>query len=175
IDGSFAPWVGALIPGGQPLLIVADNGREEEVITRLARVGYDDTRGYLKGGIQSWKNAGKEIDTISSVSADEFAQTLKMGTVSVIDVRKSAEFQSEHVENAHNVPLDFLNSRLAEIPKAGDVYLHCAGGYRSMIAASILKARGWSNVIDIRGGITAIANTDVPRTDYACSKSTNKI
>ncbi|NOT73453.1 MAG: MBL fold metallo-hydrolase [Cyclobacteriaceae bacterium] len=171
IDGSFAPWVGALIPVGQPLLIVADEGREEEVITRLARVGYDNTLGYLKGGIQSWKDGGKDIDSITSVSPHEFADRFRKENLHVIDVRKITEFQSEHVDNAINIPLDFLNNHLYEIPKEKEVFLHCAGGYRSMIAASILKARGWNNIVDITGGFSAIAGTDVPRTDYACTKT----
>lgn len=172
IDGSFAPWVGALIPGAQqPLLIVAEKGREEEVITRLARVGFDNTIGYLQGGFQAWLDAGKETDVVDSISALEFADRFKQQKLYVIDVRKSGEFQAEHIENAANVPLDYINAHLAEIPKSGDVYLHCAGGYRSMIAASILKARGWNNLIDVQGGFKAIAETSVPRTDFACTKA----
>jgi hydroxyacylglutathione hydrolase len=175
IDGSFAPWVGALIPGVyHPLLIITEQGREEEVVTRLARVGFDNTLGYLKGGIKAWLQAGKEIDRIETISANEFARRAKENIFTIIDVRKPGEFEAEHVTDAVNIPLDFLNSRLAEIPKEGDVYLHCAGGYRSMIAASILKARGWNNLIDIQGGFKAIAETDVPRTDYACTKAERK-
>jgi hydroxyacylglutathione hydrolase len=172
IDGSFAPWVGSLIPGvAHPLLLITDEGREEEVVTRLARVGYDNTLGYLKGGLKSWLQADKEIDSIESVSAREFASRWKDQKLTVIDVRKPGEFQVEHIENAINVPLDFLNTHLAEIPKEREVYIHCAGGYRSMIAASILKSRGWDNLIDIKGGFSAIAETNVKRTDYACTKS----
>jgi hydroxyacylglutathione hydrolase len=173
IDGSFAPWVGALIPGTQqPLLIVADKGREEEVITRLARVGFDHAIGYLNGGFQTWRDAGKEIDLVDTISAAEFAGRFKEQKLYVIDVRKPGEYQAEHIEGAANVPLDYINQHLAEIPKTGDVYLHCAGGYRSMIAASILKARGWNNLTDVQGGLKAIAATAVPRTDFACTKST---
>jgi hydroxyacylglutathione hydrolase len=175
IDGSFAPWVGSLIPGiDHPLLIIADEGREEEVVTRLARVGFDHTRGYLKGGINSWIQSGKEMDLIESISAKEFANRMKEQTLTIIDVRKPGEFETDHVTGAINIPLDFLNSHLAEIPKDGEVYLHCAGGYRSMIAASILKSRGWENVVDVSGGFKAITETDVPRTDDVCSKSAGK-
>ncbi|PZR41792.1 MAG: MBL fold metallo-hydrolase [Azospira oryzae] len=169
IDGSFAPWVGALIPGvGHPLLIITDEGREEEVVTRLARVGFDNTLGYLKGGIKSWLQSGKEMDSIESISANELARRQSEQALTIIDVRKPGEFEAEHVTGAMNIPLDFLNSHLAEIPKEGKVYLHCAGGYRSMIAASILKSRGWNNLVDVSGGFKAITETDLPRTDYVC-------
>lgn len=175
IDGSFAPWVGSLIPGvGHPLLIITDEGREEEVVTRLARVGFDNTLGYLKGGIKSWLQSDKEIDVIDSISAMELARRMKQQTLTIIDVRKPGEFEAEHVTDARNIPLDFLNSHLAEIPKEGEVYLHCAGGYRSMIAASILKSRGWDNLVDVSGGFKAIMETDIPRTDYVCSKTVSK-
>lgn len=169
IDGSFAPWAGSLIPGvAHPLLLITDDGREEEVVTRLARVGFDNTLGYLKGGFKAWLQAGKDMDRIESVSADEFEHRQKDQKLLIIDVRKPGEFQAEHVEGALNIPLDYLNTHLAEIPKEGEVYLHCAGGYRSMIAASILKARGWDNLIDIQGGYKAITKTDVVCTDYVC-------
>lgn len=173
IDGSFAPWVGALIPGiAQPLLLITEAGREKEVVTRLARVGYDHTLGYLKGGMASWITASKEVDTIESISAAELSNRTKQGPVTVLDVRKPSEFEAEHLEGAINTPLDFLNDHLAEIPKSGPVYLHCAGGYRSMIAISILKSRGWDNIIDIDGGFKAIAETDLPKTTFVCqSKS----
>lgn len=161
-----------MIPGvTHPLLLITDEGREEEVVTRLARVGFDNTLGYLKGGLKSWLQANKEIDSIESVSANEFAARWRDQKLTVIDVRKPGEFQAEHIENAINVPLDFLNTHLAEIPKKNEVYIHCAGGYRSMIAASILRSRGWNNLIDIKGGFSAIAETNVKRTDYACSKN----
>ncbi len=169
IDGSFAPWVGALIPGvAQPLLIVADKDREEEIVTRLARVGYDNTLGFLKGGFKSWLQAGKDIDVIESVSPQELANRYATQTLKVIDVRKPTEFAAEHMEGAINMPLDYINDYLAEIPKEGEVYVHCAGGYRSMIAVSILKARGWNNLIDVQGGFKAMAETSIPRTDYVC-------
>ena len=172
IDGSFAPWVGSLIPGvAQPLLVIADKGREEEVVTRLARVGFDNTLGYLRNGFKSWLQAGKEIDTIENVSASEFASRFKKEKLFIIDVRKPGEFQAEHIEGAVNIPLDFINNHLAEVPKTGQVYLHCAGGYRSMIAASMLKARGWDNLININDGMKAITATDVPCTNYVCTKT----
>jgi rhodanese-related sulfurtransferase len=168
INGSFAPWVGALVPGvNHPILIVADEGREQEVITRLARVGYDHTKGYLKGGIHAWKKAGKETDTIPSIPAQELAALYKVGQPKIFDVRKENEFEAGHIIDAANTPLDYLNDRLAAIPKEETIYLHCAGGYRSMIAASILKARGWEKVVDIDGGFKAISETDIPRTDFA--------
>ena len=170
LDGNFAPWVGALIPDvQQPILFVADEGREEEVVTRLARVGYDHAIGYLKGGFQSWTAAGKEVDKINSISADEFARRYaRDNNLKVVDVRKPGEYQAEHVEKAQSAPLDYLNEHLAELPQEQVMYLHCAGGYRSMIAASILKARGFDNVVNVDGGFKAIAETAVPRTAYVC-------
>lgn len=170
IDGNFAPWVGTLIPDiKQRILLVTDEGREEEVVTRLARVGYDYTIGYLKGGINAWKQAGKEVDAITSISAETFAQRFEQNNaIRVIDVRKPGEFQAEHVETAQSAPLDYLNEHLAELPKEETMYLHCAGGYRSMIAASILKARGFENVVNVAGGFKAIAETSVPKTAFVC-------
>lgn len=170
INGSFAPWVGALIPDiQQPILIIADQGQEEEVVTRLARVGYDHAIGYLKGGFEAWKEAGKETDCILSLGADKFAGLYAANSdLKVVDVRKPSEYQAEHAVNAQNVPLDHLNDHLAELPTDETMYLHCAGGYRSMIAASILKARGYDNVVNIAGGFKAIAETAVPKTTYVC-------
>ncbi|WP_161890330.1 MBL fold metallo-hydrolase [Pontibacter russatus] len=170
IDGNFAPWVGTLIPDiKQQLLLVTDEGREEEVVTRLARVGYDYTIGYLNGGMDAWKTASKEVDTINSISAETFAQRFELdNAIKVVDVRKPGEFQAEHVETAQSVPLDYLNEHMAELPKEETMYLHCAGGYRSMIAASILKARGYENVVNVEGGFKAIAETSVPKTAFVC-------
>lgn len=169
IDGSFAPWVGSLVPGvNHPILLVAEQGREREIVTRLSRVGYDNTLGYLEGGIDAWKRAGKELDSIRSVPASMLAQQMKKEKTTIIDVRKESEYQAEHVEGAINTPLDYLNDYLTQIPKDETVFLHCAGGYRSMIAASILKSRGWNNLIDIDGGFKAIAETNIPRTNYVC-------
>ncbi|MFD1184803.1 MBL fold metallo-hydrolase [Pontibacter rugosus] len=170
IDGNFAPWVGTLIPDiRQQLLLVTDEGREEEVVTRLARVGYDFTIGYLKGGMDAWQQAGKEVDAIDSIAAAAFAQRYEQdNAIKVVDVRKPGEFQAEHVETAQSAPLDYLNEHLAELPNEETMYLHCAGGYRSMIAASILKARGYDNVVNIEGGFKAIAETSVPKTAFVC-------
>ncbi|RKQ49294.1 glyoxylase-like metal-dependent hydrolase (beta-lactamase superfamily II) [Roseivirga pacifica] len=169
ITGSFAPWVGALITDlQQPIVFLADEGREEEVVTRLSRVGYDNTLGYLKGGIEAWKAAGKEVDTITSVSADTFKTELEAGNANVLDVRKPGEYISEHIEKAKNTPLDFINDEMARIDKSTEYYIHCAGGYRSMIFASILKSRGYNKVIDVAGGFKAIKEAGIPVTDYVC-------
>jgi rhodanese-related sulfurtransferase len=168
IDGQFAPWVGALILDiKQEILLVTPEGREEETIKRLARVGYDNTLGYLKGGFEEWKKAGLEYDTITSVTAQVLEEKMKE-KVPVFDVRKPGEYASEHILDVPSTPLDFLNEHLAEFPKEEDFYLHCAGGYRSMIAASILKARGYHNVINVLGGFAAIRNTGIKTTNYVC-------
>ena len=158
IDGNFAPWVGAMIPDiKQNILLVTEIGREEEVVTRLARVGYDHTIGYLEGGMESWTAAGKEIDQIESISPEELAKRMEKGeAVNVLDVRKDNEYTSEHLIGAINLPLDYVNEHLAEIDKDKTYYVHCAGGYRSMIFNSILRARGFDNLIDINGGFNAI-------------------
>ena len=174
IDGGFAPWVGALITDNQqPILLVTPIGREEETITRLARVGYDNTIGYLSGGFDSWKNAGFEIDTLNSVSAQELEailiQAQKNNKVeSVFDVRKPGEYEAEHILDVPSTPLDFINQYIAEFPKEDNFYLHCAGGYRSVIAASILKSRGYHNVVNILGGFGAIKNTHIKTTAFIC-------
>jgi len=167
IDGGFAPWVGALIKDvKQPILLVAPKGREEETVTRLSRVGFDGTLGYLDGSFEAWKKSGKEIDTLDSVSAKSLEN--KIDEISVFDVRKPGEYQSEHIVDVPNTPLDFINEHIAEFPKDKDFYVHCAGGYRSVIAASILKARGYHNVIDIDGGYGAIKETTIKKTDFIC-------
>ncbi len=173
IDGGFAPWVGSLIPDiKQPILIVADPGREEEVVTRLARVGYDHAIGFLEGGFEAWKNAGKEIDTIESISPEVFSEKLKAKKLNVIDVRKEGEYDSGHVENAENRPLDFINKQMSEYDDTNRSYLYCAGGYRSVIAAAILKSRGYENVTNIEKGYPGIKNTNnVTCVDKACSSS----
>lgn len=170
IDGSFAPWVGAMIPDiKHQILIIAETGREEEVITRLARVGYDNTIGYLKGGFDSWKIAGKEIDQIKSVEADELATIMQKEPVNILDVRKTSEYQSEHMIDAKNSPLDFINESMSGIDKNKTYYVHCAGGYRSMIFNSILRARGFDNLIDVKGGFKAIKESrKIAISDYVC-------
>ncbi len=167
IDGGFAPWVGALIADvTQPILLVTPQGREEEVITRLSRVGFDNTVGYLKGGIESWKKSGKETDSLRSISAEEFAD--EMGETKVFDVRKIGEFEASHITNAIHTPLSNLNNYLDNYNAEKNSYIHCAGGYRSVIAGSILKSRGIHNITDIKGGFGAIKKTAIPLTDFTC-------
>lgn len=170
LNGNFAPWVGALIADiQQPILLVCEPGREEEAITRLSRVGFDNTLGFLKGGFEAWEKAGMDYDTVHSISADEFKTALESKTNSeVFDVRKPNEYSSEHVVNAKNTPLDFINNHLSEFPSNQSFYVHCAGGYRSMIAASILKSRGIHNLIDVQGGFKAIKETGVKVSDFVC-------
>ncbi len=169
LKGGFAPWVGALIADvNQPLLLVVDEGSEEEAITRLSRVGFDNTLGYLEGGIEAWKSAGKEIDDMESISAETFKNKLETGNIPVFDVRKEGEFIAGHIENAHFTPLDNINKHLNEFPDNEPFYVHCAGGYRSVIASSILKSRGIHNVIDVAGGMGAIKQAGIPITDFVC-------
>jgi hydroxyacylglutathione hydrolase len=168
VNGNFAPWVGALIPDiRQEILIVADKGREEEVITRMARVGYDYTIGFLKGGFDAWKKAGKETDYILSISAPELAEKVNKGHVNLLDIRKKNEFQSEHVFDAENAPLDYVNDSMLKIDKAKTWYIYCFSGYRSVVFISIMRARGYSNLINVRGGFKAIKDSGKFRiTDY---------
>jgi glyoxylase-like metal-dependent hydrolase (beta-lactamase superfamily II)/rhodanese-related sulfurtransferase len=169
LDGQFAPWVGALIPDvKQQILLIAELGKEEETIMRLARVGYDFVIGYLDGSFDTWKSAGKEVDTIERITADEFASRVDIAKDIVVDVRRESEYEAEHVENANNIPLDFINDNISSFPKEDHFFIHCAGGYRSMIASSILKARGWDNFTEVEGGFAAISKTDVPKTTFVC-------
>lgn len=169
IDGNFAQWVGEMIPDvKQEILLVTDPGREEECIIRLSRVGYDNTLGYLEGGFDSWKKAGKEAETVNRVTAEEFAKLYETEKPLVIDIRKKSEFDAEHVIDAVNIPLNQMNNHLAAFPKDKPFVLHCAGGYRSMIAASILKQRGWDDFSDVSGGFSEMAKTNVPKTAYIC-------
>tara|TARA_R110002096_G_scaffold201913_4_gene386481 strand:+ start:3233 stop:4645 length:1413 start_codon:yes stop_codon:yes gene_type:complete len=171
IHGGFAPWVGALITDlKQPILLVTPEGKEKETVTRLSRVGYDNTLGYLKGGIEAWEAAGKDIETIDSISVDAFSKRFKNETINVLDVRKDGEYKSEHLEgdNVQHFALDFINDNMNAISKDKNYYIHCAGGYRSVIAASILKARGFDKLVDIADGFEAIKKSDLPTTDYVC-------
>jgi glyoxylase-like metal-dependent hydrolase (beta-lactamase superfamily II)/rhodanese-related sulfurtransferase len=169
LNGDFAPWVGALIADvAQPLLLVIPEGKEEEAITRLSRVGFDGTLGFLKGGFESWKKASKEYDTITSIPAAQVAEAINAKNAAVFDVRKESEYASEHLQDAENTPLNNLNDYLAEFPEKETFFIHCAGGYRSVIAASILKSRGIHNFIDIAGGFGALKETNVKATDYVC-------
>lgn len=171
LQGSFAPWVGSLIPDiKQEILIIAEPGTEEEVVTRLSRVGYDYVIGYLNGGIEAWKKAGKEVDNIKSITPDSLADILSaQPDAEVLDVRKKSEFLSEHIVTAENAPLDNVNDAMSMIDKNKTYYVHCAGGYRSMIFTSILRARGFNNLIDVSGGFKAIKETNrFAVTDYVC-------
>lgn len=170
VNGNFAPWVGALIPDiKQEILIVAEPGKQEEVVTRLARVGYDNVLGYLKGGCEAWKAAGKECDSIKSLSAGEFAALAEERHVNIMDVRRKSEYDSEHIIDAVNVPLDYINDNMAQVDKSKTWHVHCAGGYRSMIFISILRARGFDNLVNVAGGFGAIKETGKFNiTEYVC-------
>jgi len=171
IHGGFAPWVGALITDlKQPILLVTPEGREKETVTRLSRVGYDNTLGYLKDGMASWISAGKDIETIESISSDEFSNHFNNETINVLDVRKDGEYKSEYLEgnNIQHFALDYINENMHNIDKNNTYYVHCAGGYRSVIAVSILKARGFNHLIDVAGGFAAIKQSDLPTTNFVC-------
>ncbi len=169
LNGDFAPWVGALIADTkQQLLLVIPEGQEEEAITRLSRVGFDGTIGYLKGGLPAWKATGKETDSISSISAAEAKEKMESESISVYDVRKESEYLSEHIKTAENTPLSELNKHLSEYPEKNDFLVHCAGGYRSVIASSILKSRGIHNLINVEGGFGAMKNEGAEVSDFVC-------
>lgn len=169
LDGSFAPWIGALIVDlKQPIILVTDKGSEKEVVTRLARVGYDNVLGYLDNGLEAWKNAEKDVDKITSISATEFEQILAKQALNVLDVRKPNEYKSEHVINATNFSLGDINDNIEVLNRDKTYHIHCAAGYRSMITSSILKARGFHNLVDVAGGFEAITETTVPKTAFVC-------
>jgi hydroxyacylglutathione hydrolase len=175
VAGDFAPWVGAMIGDvNQPLLLVTDEGMEEEVVIRLSRVGFDNVLGYLKGGFTAWEAAGKEVDQVDRITADAFKSRLKVGESVVLDVRKESEYEAEHVEEAYSRPLAAINEWIKDIKPDQHFFLHCAGGYRSMIAASILQARGYRNFTEIEGGFKAIAEAGVPKTDFVCQSKVLK-
>ena len=168
LDGSFASWVGTLIVDlKQAILFIAPEGREEEVVTRLARVGYDNTLGYLKGGITSWKAEGRELDTIEEVSAAALAEIVKKNNVKVLDVRRTSEFEAQHVKGFENFPLDFINKNMSAVNRENKYYLHCQSGYRSVVAASILRARGFENLVNVAGGFKQLIETDLPLTTFS--------
>ena len=171
VDGNFAPWVGALIPDiKQEILLITEPGREEEVVTRMARVGYDHCIGFLDGGFDAWKNAGMEVDKIGRVTADQLADILEVNPETLVfDVRKQSEFNSEHILDVKNAPLDSINESMLSIPKDKTVYILCAGGYRSMIFASILRARGYDNLVDVIGGFKTMKESGKYKlSDYVC-------
>ncbi|WP_176364730.1 rhodanese-like domain-containing protein, partial [Elizabethkingia meningoseptica] len=168
LNGDFAPWVGTLIADvKQSILLVTDEGATEEAITRLSRVGFDHVVGYLKGGVAAWQAEGKETDSIHRITAEEFAQDYTP-EAKIIDVRKEGEYAAEHVEDAYSRPLAYINSWIKDIDPKEHFFLHCAGGYRSMIAASILQARGYRNFTEIEGGFNAVKTTIIPVTDFVC-------
>jgi rhodanese-related sulfurtransferase len=158
IDGSFAVWIGTLVENiNQKIVFIADPGREEEVVTRLARVGYDHCIGYLKGGFDAWRNAGKAVETITSVSPEQLAREMEENrNILILDVRKRSEFDAEHIEGALNTPLDYINQAIPQIDPDKKYYVHCAAGYRSMVFTSILRSKGYHNLIDVSGGFKAI-------------------
>ncbi len=169
LSGDFAPWIGTLIADvKQPILLVVEEGKEKEAVTRLSRVGFDNVIGYLEGGFASWLKAGKETDSINRITAEQFSLKIKENESKIIDVRKESEYAAEHVENAYSKPLAYINEWIRDINPKEHFYLHCAGGYRSMIAASILQARGYRNFSEIEGGYNAISKTDIPKTDFVC-------
>ncbi|MBM3419364.1 MAG: MBL fold metallo-hydrolase [Bacteroidetes bacterium] len=170
LDGQFAPWVGTLIKDiEQKILLVTDVGRESEAVKRLARVGYDNVLGYLNGGITSWRNSGKICSTVSRITAGQLEQGEEFRGQPVIDVRKPAEFEAEHLELAMSLPLDFIHENFSSYPKSQSFVLHCAGGYRSMIAASILKSKGCNDLVDVIGGYSALSKTSLPKINLICS------
>ncbi|MBP6575759.1 MAG: MBL fold metallo-hydrolase [Chryseobacterium sp.] len=173
IKGDFAPWVGAMIVDvQQPIILVSDLGSEEEVITRLSRVGFDNVVGFLEGGFESWKNSGKEIDEIKRISAEQFASEYSQNQ-KVIDVRKESEYEAEHIDEAYSKPLAYINDWVNSIDNSEHFHLHCAGGYRSMIAASILQSRGYRNFTEVEGGFNAIKKFDnVPTSNFVCQTKT---
>jgi glyoxylase-like metal-dependent hydrolase (beta-lactamase superfamily II)/rhodanese-related sulfurtransferase len=175
INGDFAPWVGSLIGDvKQPILLVTDLGMEEETVTRLTRVGFDNLIGHLKYGFQAWKEAGYDVDTVNRITAEEFEKEVKIGESKVIDVRKESEYEAEHVEDAYSRPLAAINEWIKDINPEEHFFMHCAGGYRSMMAASILQARGYRNFSEIEGGFNAIAKTNVSKTDFVCQSKVLK-
>ena len=172
LKGQFAPWVGTLIKDvQQPIVLVVEEGSEQEAVTRLSRVGFDNVLGYLKGGIKAWKDSGKETDSVVSISPEEFEKRFSAGSIPVFDVRKDGEYNIQHIEKAQHTPLSHLNDFLNDFPDKETFYVHCAGGYRSVIAASILKSRGIHNLVDIAGGFGKIKETSIPLSETKCSCS----
>jgi glyoxylase-like metal-dependent hydrolase (beta-lactamase superfamily II)/rhodanese-related sulfurtransferase len=175
LKGDFAPWVGALIVDvKQPILLITNESEEEETVTRLSRVGFDNVLGFLKGSFSAWKDSGKETDSVNRISAQQFEQEIKEKEAKIIDVRKESEYHAEHVEEAYNKPLAYINEWISSIDPAEHFYLHCAGGYRSMMAASILQARGYRNFSEVEGGFNTIVQTDVPVSDFVCQSKVLK-
>lgn len=176
LNGDFAPWVGALVADvNQPILLVTDEGKEEEAVTRMSRVGFDNLVGHLKGGFKAWLDSGRQADVVDRITAEQFEKNFRPVQDKVIDIRKESEYAAEHVEEAYNKPLAYINEWIKEIDPNEHFFIHCAGGYRSMVAASVLQARGYHNFTEIDGGFKAITNTHVPCTDYVCQSKLMKI
>ncbi len=174
VDDSFAPWVGTLITDlKQPILFIADEGREEEVIVRLARVGYDHTIGYLKGGVAAWKEAGYATELIKEISPEDFATLFEMDNkhTYLLDARRKSEFDSEHLVGAENFPLDFINQNMSQLDRNKKYFIHCAGGYRSLIMCSILKSRGFDHLVNIKSGYKVLSQTGLAKTKYTAPKT----
>lgn len=170
LNGMFAIWVGTLIKDLEtPILLISPEGKEKEAVTRLSRVGYDNVLGFLKGGVSAWKAAGNEVDFIKSVNPEELENAFNNDhDISIVDVRKPGEYSAEHLEKAISFPLDYINGHLNDLDKSKEYYIHCAGGYRSVIAASILRREGYRNIIDVDGGFASIKNTSLPVTNFVC-------
>jgi len=170
IDGQFAPWVGAIIKElNQPIILLTPFGREQETVIRLSRVGYDNCLGFIKGGIEEWKNHGNNTESMISISATDFSEKFNTSVLNVLDVRKPGEYESNHIDNVFSNPLDFIEQWQNNLSKDKEYYIHCAGGYRSMIAASLLKRLGYVNLIDVSGGFNAISNTNIKMISTACT------
>jgi hydroxyacylglutathione hydrolase len=168
-NGDFAPWVGAMIGDvKQAIILVTELGKEDETVTRLTRVGFDNIVGHLKGGFDTWKSAGNEIDTVDRITANIFATKVKIGEDKIIDIRKQTEYGAEHVEDSYSRPLAEINEWVKDINPDEHFYMHCQSGYRSMIAASILQSRGYRNFTEVAGGFKAIVETTIPKTDFVC-------
>ena len=163
LDGSFAPCVGSLFPDVErPILLVTEKGREEETVRRLSRVGYDNSLGYLEGSLEAWQEAGKPIEEVTELAPDQFAAHYKAKSADVLDVRKPGEYDAGHIEDSVNSPLDFLQDNYQDIDSSKTWHLHCKGGYRSLIAWSILRSRGFKNLVNLTGGYDALVMTDLP-------------
>lgn len=171
IQGDFAPWVGTVIEDiNQKIIFISEHGKEEEVITRLSRIGYDNVLGYLEGGFESWKNAGKPVDSIESIDINEFEYQFQNNSqINILDVRRASEFDSEHVKTAQNLPVDYIHKNLHEADSDKKWFVHCAGGYRSVIFASIAKSKGYRDLVNVEGGFAKIKQSDIfPKTDFVC-------
>jgi hydroxyacylglutathione hydrolase len=168
LDDAFAPWVGTLVLDlKQPILLITEEGKEKEAIIRLARVGYDNPIGFLQGGMDVWKNAGKPTETLNQISAHDFAEWFQQQpNLQLIDVRRKSEYDSEHLVGVHNFPLDFIHKHVKSLSKESTYYVHCAGGYRSVIASSILRSYGFKKIVNVQGGYHALSKTSLPRTEH---------